>query len=187
MQTFKKFHNINGILRSGNNLAMTLYGVQDFAPAFEQILQSLEAAQKWDRKHDLLNISCTAAQISIDMGNLDQAEEYLLAAFSNAEVLENTFLYHVFVLMEWARLSMLRDEMKPAKSYLLQAIVVAEENDQLAEQTQCHKLLMDIYKKEGDEKKAQLHANAYQIHNEQVEMKRAANRLAIQAALRQVS
>ena len=180
MQMFNAINDIDGILRSGNNLAMTLYGKKDYSQALEQILNTLEIAREWDRKHDMLNISCTAAQISIDMGQLEQAEGYLHAAFSNAEVLENTYTYHVFVMMEWARLSLLRNETKKARSYLLQAIVVAEENDQLTEQAQCYKTLAEICEQEGNEEKALMYSESFQLYSEELERKLAKNRLALQ-------
>ena len=174
---FEEQNDVDGTLRALNNLAMTLYEMKDYAPALEYALLSLQLAQHWNRNHDMLNLSCTIAQISIDMGNLDQAEEYLRKASANAEVLESTYIYHAFVLMEWARLALKRDDAERARSYLFQALALAEKQDQKAEQAQCHKSLSEIYEGQGEYSEALRHYKAFHTLNDEVIGERATNRL----------
>ncbi len=171
MDIFRVENDIDGILRAGNNIAMTLYQKGDLEEAYEQILKTRELAQERKRKSDLLNIHCTAAQIAIDLSLLDEAEEHLLAAFSNGEVLEYTHTYHVFVIMEWGRLSLKRDEVNKAKSYYLQALVLAEENDQIAEMAQCYQELSSIYAQEGDTERAEKYMEQVQFFSDELERK----------------
>ena len=168
---FQDQDEIYGWLRARNNLAMTLYGKGEHEKAQAEIQNVLNDAKKHNSKYDLLNIYCTAAQIAIDLDQLDEAEQYLDAAFRNAEVLENMITYHVYVMMEWARLSLKRNEPQKARSHLLQAIVVAEENDQLFELVQCYEMLADIAEKDGDLEKAKGYRDDHKFHREILEKK----------------
>ena len=186
VEIFKEQHDVDGTIRTLNNLAMTLYQMGDYAPALEHARQSLELAQKWDRKNDQLNLSCTIAQISIDMEQLDQADAYLNKAFADAEVLESTYIYHAFVLIEWARLSLKRGNVEKAKSYLFQALKLAQENDQKAEQAQCHQRLSEIYEAQGEIGKALEHYKAFHTLNIEVSGERASNRLSALTVMHQI-
>ena len=178
VQIFRENDDIDGTLRSLNNLAMCFYFMKEFDPALKNALQGMKIAQKWNIRHDMLNLSCTIAQILIDMGQLDQAEAHLRSAFADAEVLQRTNIYHVFVLMEWARLSLKRGDMEQAKTFLFRALVITEENNQKGEQAQCHKSLSEIYEQQGETGKALNHFKTYHVLNDEVAGERVANRMA---------
>jgi len=183
---FKELNDVDGIIRATKNLAMTLYEKKDYDAAFESIFESFHLAQKWKRKYDILNISCTIAQISIDTGKLDQAEEFLRTAMANAEALENTNIYYTYVLMEWARLSQKQNDFQNAKKNLLLALSVAEENDQKMEQAKCHQGLSEIYEKHGDYKKSLDHHKAFHGINEEVVGDQATIRMSVLSITHQI-
>ena len=180
---FKQANDIDGRLRAKNNLAMTLYKQGEYDEALSQILVTLQNAKVWNRKFDILNIACTAAQICIDTHRLDDAERHLHTAFSNAEILENTRAFHIFVLMEWARLSQKRNETDKAKSYFLQSLVLAEENDQLGELAHCYQELSKIYLQEGAVQRAEKYAQMAKSFQDDLAAKHAEYQRKIQVAL----
>ena len=183
LDIFEAEDDIDGILRAGNNLAMTLYLSQNLDKAHQQITKTLQLGKKRGHKFDLLNIHCTAAQIEIDRREFDAAEEALYGAFSNAEVLENTRTYHIFVLMEWARLRQAQQEISKAKSYYLQSLVLAEENGQLAEQAHCYQKLAGIYEEEGEDERAEKYLALAKELGSELEQAHAAYRKDIQTAM----
>jgi len=187
LEIFEKEDDIDGILRAGNNLAMTLYLQKELQDADTQIKKTLSLAHERGNKFDLLNIYCTAAQIAIDRQQFDEAEKDLFAAFSNAEVLENTRTYHIFALMEWARLSREQNEREKSKSYFLQSLVLAEENGQLAEQAHCYQELASIFTEEGNTERAEKYIKIAQSLRNELEELHAKHRKEIQLAVAQVN
>lgn len=185
LDIFETEDDVDGILRAGNNLAMTLYLSQNLEEAHQQITKALQLGKRRGHKFDLLNIHCTAAQIEIDRREFDAAEKALYGAFSNAEVLENTRAYHIFVLMEWARLNEARNETNKAKSYYLQSLVLAEENGQLAEQAHCYQKLSGIYEAEGESERATKYIALAKELRSELERTHADYRKEIQTAMQQ--
>ena len=186
VQIFQELNDVDGIIRAMNNMAMTLYMMEDFTTALECAQQSLQVVQKWDRKYEELNIACTIAQILIDTGKLDDAGAYLETAFSNAKDVKNTPIYHVFVLMEWARISLKRNDLEAAKSKLMMALEFAERNNQRIEQGQCHKSLAEIYEQEQNYKKSVEHLKTFLAINEEAVGERATIRMSILTITHQI-
>jgi tetratricopeptide (TPR) repeat protein len=187
LDIFEKEDDIDGILRAGNNIAMTLYLQKELEDADAQIKKTLALAHERGNKFDLLNIYCTAAQIAIDLQEFDEAEKNLLAAFSNAEVLENTRTYHIFVLMEWARLFIQQKEHRKAQYNFLQSLVLAEENGQLAEQAHCYHELSSIYAEEGDTERSEKYLEIEASLRNELEELHAKHRKEIQKAVTQIN
>jgi len=186
VQTFQELNDVDGTIRATNNMAMTLYMMEDFTTALACAQQSLQVVQQWNRKYDELNIACTMAQILIDMGRLDDANGFLERAYSGAKDVRNTPIYHVFVLMEWARISLKCNDLEAAKSKLFMALEFAERNNQQIEKGQCHKNLADIYEREGNYRKSLEHLKTFLSIHEEAVGERAAIRMSILTITHQI-
>ncbi len=176
---FKELNDVDGSIRATNNLAMTLYEKQNYVSALEIVTDSLELAQHWGRKPDILNISCTVAQITIEMGQLEEAEKYLQAAVDIAESLENPTTYYTYVLMERARLSWKKNDLQKAKSNLFLALETAEANGQKTEMAECHRNLSAIYEEQDDFQRALEHQKKFHELNDVIIGEQAATRIAV--------
>lgn len=186
IRIFEDSNDADGYIRAVNNLAMTLQLKQDYVAALEWAKKSLQAANNWGRNYDALNVACTIAQILIELGQLDDADTYLKSAFSDATAVQNTHIYHVFVLMEWASIYQKRNDIDNAKSYLIEALQLAKENKQSVELGECNKILADIYEQEGQYQKSVEHLKAYlAIHDEAVG-ERASIRMSILTITHQI-
>jgi signal transduction histidine kinase len=179
VKLFEELNDIDGSIRATNNLAMTLYQRRDYVSALETILESLKLAKRWEREIEILNISCTAAQITIDTGELEKAETYLRTAIDIAENLEKPPTYYTYVLIETANLALKEKDLKKAKTKLLLALDVAEKNGQKAEQAQCHRKLSEIHEEEGNYQEALMHQKTFQTIYEEVAGEQAAMRIAV--------
>jgi signal transduction histidine kinase len=176
---FKELNDIDGSIRATNNLAMTLYEKQNYTSALEIVSDSLELAQHWDRKPDIVNIFCTVAQINIEMEQLEQAEKYLQAAVDIAEGLETLTTYYTHVLMERARLAWKKNDLQKAQSNLFLALEKAEGNGQKTEMAECHRNLSAIYEEQDNFQRALRHQRIFHKLNEEVIGEKAAIRISV--------
>ncbi len=176
---FQDNRDVDGTIRATNNMALTLYMMEDYTTALTWAKQNLQFIRKWDRKYDELNAACTIAQILIDLGRLDDAENYLGVALTASKVLENTNIFHVSIFMEMARLARNRDDLEDAKLNLFEALNFANKTKQKMEVGKCHRILAEIYEHEGDYKQSLEHMKKFlQIHEDAVG-ERAAIRMSI--------
>ena len=186
IQIFQDNKDVDGTIRATNNMALTLYMMEDFTTALALVKQNLQFIRKWGRKYDELSSACSIAQILIDLGHLEDAENYLGVALTASKVLENTNIFHVSIFMELARLSRKRDDLENAKLYLFEALNIANKTKQKMEVGKCHQILAEIYEHEGDYKQSLEHMkNFIQIHEDAVG-ERAAIRMSILTFTHQV-
>ena len=95
-------------------------------------------------------------------------------------------IYHVFVYMERARLSLKQNNLQKAEASLFLALQIAEENNQRIEKAQCHKNLAEIYEQQGEYKRSLEHLKIFlSIHEESVG-ERAAIRMSILTITHQI-
>jgi diguanylate cyclase (GGDEF)-like protein len=176
---FQDKNDVDGTIRATNNMALTLYMMDDYANALAWARQNLQVVRKWDRKHDELSAACTIAQILMDLGRLDDAENYLGVALTASKVLDNTNIFHVLIFMELARLSRMRGDYQNAKINLIEALKIAKKTKQKMEVGKCHQHLAEIYEHEGDFKQSLEHFKEFLSIQEAAVGERAAVRMSI--------
>jgi signal transduction histidine kinase len=175
---FKDLHDIQGELRLLNNLAYSLYLMQQYVPALDAGYQCLQLARSTALQMDVFNVCCTIATILIDMGRLDEADAYLKESMSGLDTY-GWNVTHVNVLQEWSRICLIKNDMQGAESYLLRALELAVKLDQRAEQAICHKSLAAAYEQQGQYSKALEHYKEFHALNETVTGEQASKRLAV--------
>ena len=183
---FKELDDVDGLIRATNNLAMTLYEKKDYMPALETVFESLDLAERWGRKVDIFNINCTAAQITMEIGDLVKANQHLETATEIVKSLENPPIFYSYVLIETAKLALKIRDFPKAESKLLVALETAEQSGQKAEQAECHRSLTYIYEEQGNYQEALRHQKAFQALNEEVSGEQAATRMAVLSVTHQI-
>lgn len=179
IRIFRDNKDVDGTIRATNNMALTLYMMEDYKSALTWAKKNLQFIQNLDRKYDELNAACTIAQILIDLRRLDDAENYLGVALTASKVLENTNIFHVSIFMELARLSRLRNDLQNAKLHLFEALTIANKTKQKMEVGKCHQILAEICEHEGDYKQSLEHMKKFLAIHEDAVGERAAIRMSI--------
>ena len=176
---FQDINDVDGTIRGTNNMALTLYMMEDYTTALAWAKQNLQIIRKWNRKHEELNAACTIARILIDLRRLDDAENYLGVALTASKVLDNTNIFHVLIFMELARLSQVRGNYQNAKTNLIEALKIVKRTKQKMEVGKCHQNLAGIFEHEGNYKQSLEHLKEFLSIHEDAVGERAAIRMSI--------
>ncbi len=113
------------------------------------------------------------------MHQWDEAEGYLREALSGLESIGAINVTQVYVLMEWGRLALMKNELHNAKSYFVKALALAEQIEHHPEQALCHQRLSEVHEQLNQFPQALEHYKAFHVINETVTGEQSAKRLAV--------
>jgi len=183
LKKFRSLHDTLGEMRALNNFAVSLLEMQDYVRAYEEGLKSFQFARESNVEADIGNNACTLVDILIKMGRLEEAETYLDEAFgyiSGSDIVRVSLLERVGILR------LIRNDLSGAERYTLQALELASDLDQGAEQASCHQSLSEIYEKQGRYREALEHYKKYHEFHNILQRELDAKRLAVLKITHQV-
>jgi len=183
LKLFRSLHDMLGEMRALNNFAVSLLEIKEYDRAYEEGLKSFQIAKEFETEADVGNNACTIVDILIKMGRLEEAGLYLDEAFrciSGSDIVRVSLLERVGIL----RLMM--DDLPGAEEYVIQALELASNLDQEAEQASCHQTLSEIYEKQGKYRDALEHHKKYHEFQNILQGELAAKRLAVLKITHQV-
>jgi diguanylate cyclase (GGDEF)-like protein/hemerythrin-like metal-binding protein len=178
VEVFDSLNEVQGKIWALNNLAHTLHLMKQDSTALEYARQGLEIARQWSLMNETFTLCTTLAQILIDTGELEQAEDYLRESLSAWTIFGDTNLSQVHVMLEWGRLCLLKNDDQTARAYFQKALAQAETIGQPTEQALCHQRLSELYEKQGLFEKALTEYKAFHTLWEFVTGERTNQRLA---------
>jgi diguanylate cyclase (GGDEF)-like protein len=184
LMIFRALNEVVGELRTLNNLAVSLLGMKHYDRAYEVGIKSLQLAQQHRLDMDICNNSCTVADILIGMNKLNEAETCLEESLPGH--MHGSSVANVFVLERMARLRLTRNDLQGAESFALQALVLADELNQKAEQALCHETLSRIYEEQSQHTKALEHYKKHHEFHKEVQNEQTAILLAVLKITHQV-
>jgi len=177
VKIFRSLQDVLGEMRALNNLAVGLLGMKEYDRAHIEGLRSFRIAKELEVEADFCNNACTLADILVEMGRLEEAEAYLKEALSSYNYESN--IVRVSLLERVGNLRRMKDDLPGAETYFLQALELASDLDQRAEQAVCHQSLSDVYEKQGKYKDALENHKKYQALHNFIQGEQAAKRLAV--------
>jgi len=183
LKIFRSLHDVLGEMRALNNFAVSLLEITEYGRAYEEGLKSFQLAKESKAEADVGNNACTLADILVKMGRLEEAESYINEAFS---YISGSGLVRVSLLERGGILRLMRDDLTGAESYILQALELASNLDQGAEQASCHQSLSEIYERQGRYQDALEHQKKYHKFQKILQGELAAKRLAVLKITHQV-
>jgi diguanylate cyclase (GGDEF)-like protein len=126
-----------------------------------------------------LNAGDTIAQVLLEMGNYAEAERYLKAALSQREKSKSDII-QVYMLSNLGKAHLKQNHFKKAASCLKRAVLVASTIGAQSEEANCHKLLSEVYEKQGLHLEALDHFRRFHDVNEVVMGEKVARHLSAQ-------
>jgi diguanylate cyclase (GGDEF)-like protein len=131
-----------------NNMSLALMALGRFDTALASAQESQQLARDQSLLLQELNAGDTIAQVLLEMGNYAEAERYLKAALSQRE--KNKFdIVQVYMLSTLGKAHLKQKHFKKAASCLKRAVLVASTIGAQSEGANCHKLLSEVYEKQG--------------------------------------
>ena len=185
LRIFRSLNEVQGELRALNNMATALYERGQYSSALEAGYLSLQLTRQYELNMEAINVCCTIAQILVDMGQLDQAEVYLRESLSGIEV-QGPNVTHVYVLEEWGRFCLAKNDLQGAETSLEQALELAVKLDRRVEQARCHEDLSKVYERQSHFPKALEHYRKFHSLNEVTTGEQVTKRLAVLNVTHQV-
>lgn len=149
---FRAIGEAPGILRTLNNLAVSLQQAGRLEEAFAAGEESVELAGRYGFPMDLANNAATVAHVLIELRRLEEAERYLDIALAG-----HVTTVHVHALHDRSRIQGLRGDPAGAEACMQEALATAERLGQRAEQATCHRALADLYEERGRYRRALAH------------------------------
>lgn len=156
LQLFRELGDACGEMRALNNWAVSLHQLQQYDAARAAGEESVRIAQRHGFAMDEANNVCTLAEILLDLGHLNQAEQYLKQALAGAASTAQVYALHTL-----SRLCVLQGNVPEAQRHLSRALLLAEALGQRAEQAFCHRTLADHYERTGRYAEALAHFKQY--------------------------
>lgn len=143
-----------------NDLAMEYLALADYENALHCARQGLQLARRI--RFDLLeaNVLCTTGEIHLAQGNVDEAQDFFRKSLTLARTLGLTYL-EMYAQMSMGQAYVQIDQIDQALISLHQALALAQKIDTKSELSQCHQLLAQAYKRQGDFETALHHHEQY--------------------------
>jgi len=181
-EAIRIFENLNDLYQKCfvlNNMSLSLMALGRFDEALASAQESLQLARDQSLLLQELNVGDTIAQVLLEMGSYAEAERYLKAALGQREK-DQFDIIQVYMLSNLGKAHLKQKHFRKAASCLKRAVLVASTIGAQSEEANCHKLLSEVYEKQGLLQEALDHFKRFYDLNETVMGEKVARHLSAQ-------
>ncbi len=176
LQIYQRIGDTNGQCAVMTNLCMSYRDLSDYKMSLEYGQKCLRLSQvvgnKGREAMALSNIGITYSKLS----NFKDALAYFNKSLDVIEYIDDKFV-KVSVLLNIGKLYHQKEDYTLSQNYLHQAIQIAEESDQKGFQFECHEVLANTYKAQGEFELALKHYEQFHTIREFVFQEESENKL----------
>ncbi len=149
------------------NRCMTFKDLGDYQNALNSGYESLKLLEKFQIKWPTTMALCNIANTYLALGQTQQAFNYFDQSLALIDQISDKFT-QVYALLNTARAYYKLADHKSARVHAYRGLAIAEESKQKGFQFECHEVLANTFKVEGDFEKALIHFEKFHQLNREV-------------------